>query len=207
MDYQSTKQLRSSWEFSKGALQAFLEWLDDGTESAGNSYIAMQQRLSGYFDRKGCMTPVDLADETMSRVARRLEEEGRIETETPAKYCYVVARFVFLEHIRDSSRRGEVQFDEVNENRRNTGKDTDTEESELKERMLKCLDVCSEKLISADRSMIFRYYIGVERKKIENRQRMAHELGISANALSIRACRIRSKLEGCVKKCADAMEI
>jgi hypothetical protein len=32
---------------------------------------------------------------------------------------------------------------------------------------------------------------------------MAVEMGITVNALSIRACRIRDKLEACVRKCLD----
>jgi hypothetical protein len=39
--------------------------------------------------------------------------------------------------------------------------------------------------------------------KIENRRSLAQTLGITVNALSIRACRIRDKLESCVKKCAS----
>jgi hypothetical protein len=69
--------------------------------------------------------------------------------------------------------------------------------------MLSCLDRCSEKLLSRDREIILRYYIGSERAKIENRRALAQELGISVNALAIRACRIRDKLEACVRGCAD----
>lgn len=60
----------------------------------------MRARLVAYFDHKNCAAPNDLADETLNRVAHRLEEEGIIESETPAKYCYIVARFVFMENVR-----------------------------------------------------------------------------------------------------------
>ena len=39
--------------------------------------------------------------------------------------------------------------------------------------------------------------------KIGNRRALADSLGITINALSIRACRIRDKLEACVKECAN----
>ena len=58
-----------------------------------------------YFGRKRCLSPDDLADETLTRVARRLEEEGAITDTSPARYCYIVARFVFLEHVRSADRR------------------------------------------------------------------------------------------------------
>ena len=68
----------------------------------GLKYLEMRRRLVSYFDRKNCATPDELADETLNRVARRLEEEGAIESETPARYCYIVARFVFMEYLRET---------------------------------------------------------------------------------------------------------
>jgi hypothetical protein len=60
----------------------------------------MRERLVTYFDRKNCLLPDELADETLNRVARRIEEEGKIKSESPAKYCYITARFVFMELLR-----------------------------------------------------------------------------------------------------------
>jgi hypothetical protein len=60
----------------------------------------MRRRLVAYFDRKNCLGPDELADETLNRVARRLEELGAITGTAPAQYCYVTAKFVFLEYLR-----------------------------------------------------------------------------------------------------------
>ena len=68
--------------------------------------------------------------------------------------------------------------------------------------MLDCLERCADKLEPPNREIIFRYYTGKERAKIESRRALAEELGITVNALAIRACRIRDKLEACVKECA-----
>ena len=87
---------------SKDALQRLLNWLDGGANSDGHAYVEMRRRLRDYFGRKNCHTAEDLADETLTRVARRLEEEGITRGETPARYCYIVARFVFLEHLRET---------------------------------------------------------------------------------------------------------
>ncbi|MEP6850061.1 MAG: hypothetical protein ABI999_14475, partial [Acidobacteriota bacterium] len=75
-------------------------------------------------------------------------------------------------------------------------------DKELKEKMLNCLDHCTSNLDEPSRDIIIRYYHGKEREKIDNRRAMAESLGISVNALSIRACRIRDKLEACVGNCA-----
>ncbi|MGH7783281.1 MAG: hypothetical protein ACREO5_05525 [Candidatus Binatia bacterium] len=162
----------------------------------------MLHRLVTYFDRKNSLSPDELADETLNRVARRLEEEGSIESETPAKYCYTVARYVFLESLRSKQTR-DVSLDEVSDGRKKevVAKEIG-EETEIKEKMLACLEQCTAKLDALSCDLIIRYYYGQERVKIDNRRAMAKDLGISMNALSIRACRIRDKLEGCVRKCA-----
>src|SRR6185503_13069821 len=92
------------WVLSPRVFDALLNWLDQGINSSGKTYLEMRQRLVFYFDRKNCSTPDELADETLNRVARRLQEEGTIESETPAKYCYIVARFVFMEQLRNVKR-------------------------------------------------------------------------------------------------------
>ena len=60
--------------------------------------------------------------------------------------------------------------------------------------MLDCLGHCTSRLESVSRQIILRYYEGEVRVKIENRRCLAKSLGITINALSIRACRIRDKL-------------
>lgn len=161
----------------------------------------MRRRLLAYFDRKNCPIPDELADQTFDRVARRLEEEGRIETEAPAKYCYTVARLVFLEHLRarakDQAVRDEIRQEPRDEEQKEANR-------EISERRSECLSRCADKLDSENRKLIFDYYVGKERVKIDNRRALAKALGITINALSIRACRIRDKLELCVRECVGA---
>ncbi len=183
------------------AFRRFLEWLDEGTDSDGQKYLEMRQRLVDYFDRKNALAPDELADETLNRAARRLTEEGQIETETPAKYCYTVARFVFLESLRGREKVS-VPLDEVlpRQSKGFTALETDRG-TENKEKMLDCLEQCTNQLEPISRDIIIRYYYGKERVKIENRRLLAESLSITGNALTIRAYRIRTKLESCVKKC------
>src|SRR5512138_849956 len=91
------------------AFQRLLEWLDEGLNSDGRKYLEMRRRLVAYFERKNCPYPDELADETLNRVARRIEEEGTIEGDAPARYCYITARFVFMEHLRTRQKEGSVQ--------------------------------------------------------------------------------------------------
>lgn len=198
---QKTEQ-KKDWTLNPNAFRRLLDWLDEGADSEGQQYLEMRWRLVSYFDRKNCLTPGELADEALNRVARRLEEEGKIESETPAKYCYIVARFVFMEYLR-AAQKENVPLDDVLRQPQsvNLAAPEPNNEKELKEVMLNCLEQCTGKLEPASRDIIIRYYFGEERVKIENRRALAESLQISMNALTIRACRIRDKLENCVGKC------
>lgn len=180
------------------AFRRLLAWLDQGQDSEGQTYLEMRHRLVSYFDRKNCSGPEDLADETLNRLARRLEEEGTIETETPARYCYILARFVFMEYLR-STQRHQAMLTNMHPPPSQATKVVASDDAE--QRMLTCLEQCMGQLEPAKREIILSYYTGKEREKIDNRRALAQTLGISVNALTIRACRIREKLEDCVREC------
>jgi DNA-directed RNA polymerase specialized sigma24 family protein len=191
-------------EPTAGAFRQFLSWLDEGADSSGEKYLEMRRRLVAYFDRKNCVSADDLADETLNRVARRLAEEGAYPGEAPARYCYITARFVFLEYLR-SDRRLEKSFEEL------PAADVDAKAGVLpdengalisKEHRLDCLEECMANLAEKDRDLILEYYRGEQRAKIERRRTLAEGLRLSLNALSIRACRIRNRLELCVRECS-----
>lgn len=188
-----------SAEAREQTFRRLLAWLDQGVNTNGQSYLAIRERLLGYFDRKNCLNADDLADETLNRVARRLAEEGgNIDTEIPAKYCYIVARFVFMEYLRANEKEIAALADIGRQKNA-----TSPEDRDRKEKMLECLDRCAGKLEASQRELVFDYYSGEQRVKIENRRSLAQTLGITVNALSIRACRIRDKLESCVRECAS----
>jgi DNA-directed RNA polymerase specialized sigma24 family protein len=188
---------KGDWVLTQSAFRQLLDWLDEGVNSDGSRYLEIRKRLVLYFDRKNCLTPDELADETLNRVARRLEEEGTISTDTPAHYCYIVARFVLLEELR---RIPQKALDE------HLVAFPDSSNQQEAQRRLECLERCMENLESDERSLIVNYYQGEQRSKIENRKVIAQKLRVSINALSIRACRIRMKLENCLRKCLSGTE-
>jgi RNA polymerase sigma factor (sigma-70 family) len=197
-----TLERRREWTLTRDSLQRLLNWLDGGADSDGYSYIEMRRRLRDYFARKNCPTAEDLADEALTRVARRLEEEGIALTETPARYCYIVARFVFLEHLRETKSHQIAAHLSGNISLQLPASSAaDAEESGTRERLLACLETCLRELDPLNRRIITRYYIGSERVKIDNRRELAESLGVSPNALTIRASRIRKRLEACVRRC------
>jgi len=203
-DLISRTRLKQDWVPSAEAFERFLAWLDAGAGTPGERYLEMRRRLVRYFDRKQCPRADELSDETLNRVARRLEEEGAIDAATPAQYCYVVARFVFFEYLRRGD-RGAVPYDEAPfpDTRSPALQVADEREPESEDgtRRFRCLEQCLDKLPEAERSLILAYYNDEQSRKIEQRRALAARFGFTPNALAIRACRIRSKLEECVGGC------
>jgi DNA-directed RNA polymerase specialized sigma24 family protein len=158
----------------------------------------MRRRLVTYFDRRNRPAPDLLADDVFDRISRTLEETGRIRVTPPARYCYVVARFVLFEDIRRTERT--VPFDDTRRFARYSDV-SNTSDDEYRERGLDCLGRCLEHLKPEDRALIIEYYRDAKRTRIERRRALAARLGITMNALSIRMWRLRANLEACVGAC------
>jgi DNA-directed RNA polymerase specialized sigma24 family protein len=199
MGQRSRSRVKRDWTPTEPAFRRFLDWLDEGHDSKGERYLEMRRRLVRYFDQKRCATADDLADETLNRVARRLEEEGTITDASPAHYCYIVAKFVFLEHLRLV--RPEVNSDDSDFDAAAIVASSNSPPDQTAQKMLDCLDLCLQKLVPVERDLILEYYRGEQGEKIRRRRELSEKLELSANALSIRACRIRDRLEECVGKC------
>jgi DNA-directed RNA polymerase specialized sigma24 family protein len=196
---------KKDWSPTAGAFRQFLSWLDEGSDSDGEKYLEMRRRLVAYFDRKNCVAPDELADETLNRVARRLEEEEAMIDTPPARYCYITAKFVFLEYLR-SDTHSQTSFAELPPQVIDSVLSTSPPETGAlagKEHLFDCLEECLAKLESTDRNLILGYYHGEQRTRIDSRRGLAASLSVTVNALSIRACRIRNKLELCVRKCSN----
>jgi RNA polymerase sigma factor (sigma-70 family) len=197
--------LEHNWSFHGAAFRRLLHWLDEGADSGGEKYLEIRHRLVLYFARKNCARPDDLADETLNRVARRLEETGGI-TDSPPRYCYIVARFVFLEYYRKAELR-EVSLTDIMVSRQAESSLFAASRPDVaglaKEGRLDCLDRCLGALDQEQRTLLLDYYKDEKSEKIAKRRQIAERLGISVNALSIRACRLREKLQACVRKCCS----
>jgi RNA polymerase sigma factor (sigma-70 family) len=190
---QSSRQESIGTAFSR-----LLDWLDEGVDSHGQRYVEMRRRLVSYFDRRNRPAADDLADETLNRVGRTLEEAGVIETTPPARYCYVVARFVLLEDFRRERRQ--VLFDsDAAAAVRAASRSAPDEDFEMQEERFDCLDRCLAQLPVDQRELVVEYYRDARQQGIEHRRRMADRLGISRNALGVRAFRIREALMKCVQ--------
>ena len=202
--------LREEPALTQLAFTRLLEWLDDGIDSHGERYLEMRRRLVSYFDRRDRPTADELADETLNRIGRTLEQTGVIVTRPPARSCYVVARFVLLEDFRRDRRH--IPLDEPRKadalRARSIGPESPASlvshvvpDSSLMRRELRlaCLDRCLHRLPADQRELAIEYYRS--NGAIQRRRDLAARLSITMNALGIRACRIRDVLRTCVEAC------
>ncbi|HEV2836028.1 MAG TPA: hypothetical protein VGW58_11955 [Pyrinomonadaceae bacterium] len=173
---------------SQESFDAFLKWLDSDREQAAVKYEQIRRDLIKFFSRRGHSEAEDLADETINRVASKLDEIKNKVTGDRRLYFFGVARKVLLEY----QRRKQPQNPPA----------TDTD-SELVELEYRCLEQCISKLSKENRELVLQYYAAEGREKIEQRKLLAERLGIAPNALRIRAYRIRAALQKCLDRCME----
>lgn len=194
---------KKKWALNEKAFALLLNWLDQDSHRAAEKYERLRQKLTLFFERRGCHSPDDLTDETFDRVARQLESGKVNSTETPAWYCYGVAQKILQEYWRGPSKKV-ISLD--SEPSRSDSYPTatinpdDTLESDLNKNHL---GFCLSQLLPEDRNLILKYYEGDHRQRITNRHELSLQLGISPGTLRIRALRIREQLSNCMNRCKN----
>jgi DNA-directed RNA polymerase specialized sigma24 family protein len=176
---------------SREAFDQMLAWLDSDRERAGQKYEEIRCGLIKIFVCQGCSDPECLADETIDRVIHKIQEIVPNYAGNPALYFSGVARYILLEY---KNRIAQLRLLPA-------APPKQIEEGEDIEREYECLDRCIERLTPANRELILEYYREEKRAMIENRKRLAERLGVTPNALRVRADRIRNGLEKCVANC------
>jgi len=161
-------------------------------ERAGEEYERIRKKLIVYFEGRRCSPADEYADEVINRVARRLDEGEDVRDVN--RYVFGVARLLRLEIVRQPQSEGE------NEGFLDRLIAVPEPEIDSKDR-LQFLERCLEELPPESKDMILEYYQGEKREKIDNRGLLAKRYGLSANGLKVRVCRIRGKLEDCIREC------
>ena len=185
--------LKKKWVLTQEAFNRLLASLDADCEQAGQKYERIRLKLIHYFAWRGTTFPEAEADETINRVAQKIEAGEEIKNLNA--YFYGVARLVLAESLRIREKEQEAikraPLAEV------PYKDDDSDSA----RRRVCLAHCLRRLPEESRDLIIEYYQDEQGKKIKRRKDLASRLDIPVNALRIRAHRIRTGLEMCVKEC------
>ena len=182
---------------SSRGFERLLDHLHADRDTAGRTYEQLRRRLVRFFEGRRCAFPDEHADETLNRLARKLDAGETIQDVTT--YVIGIARMVVKEVGRTAARELAVHSASAVPGHVSAHADAATIESS---RLLDCLHACLDQLVPTDRDLIVRYYQNDKRAKIHNRKDLATRLGVEMNALRLRAFRIRAGLERCVEGCA-----
>ena len=181
-------------ELTPEAFKKLLAILDSDPETAGGKYEQLRRKLVKYFEWRGSFISDELADETLNRLARKIDEGEEIEKNVFA-FSLGIARFVLMETLkRPDNRRAEMK--ELITVAAPSG--LREEDDDL---WVVCLRECLRGFSEENRELIIEYYQDEGRARIDEHKMLAARLGLSLNALFSRARRTRDKLEECVTRC------
>lgn len=211
-DQDAPRRRRPGWELNHEAFANMLARLDADEERAAEKYSKICDRLTKFFECRGGASPSDLTDETVNRVARRLQEGDEIRADEPILYFYGVARNVLRERVYRSAATF-LSLDDLLPSE-HPSEDPHRLLDELnarqgRERLLECLSRCLDELPAQSRELLLGYYSDEKQARVERRKQMADSLGITINALKIRVFRIRRTLERRMRQCMelDSLEL
>ena len=180
--------------------ESLLRRLHPNRESAGEKHEDIRWQLTKFFEWNSGFPAEDLVDETLDRVARRLEE---LEIPDVVSFAWGVARNVKHEASRKAARMVPIP-DRPDE----AGFPIDTRNAEDYihdkmefEQQRKCLHACIQRLSPEDRKLFLAYH-HPEGDSNEFRQKLACSLGLTMNALRVRVNRLRNKVEKCTDRYA-----
>jgi RNA polymerase sigma factor (sigma-70 family) len=180
------------WVLTKAAFDKLLANLGDEPELAAERYEELRRMLVKFFEWRATSFPEECADETLNRVARKIDEGLIIQN--ISGYCYGIARLVFLEWAKSPDRKG-VSLDEM------TPVPAALDRAVEEDLEFECFEECLRTLPTDSREVIVQYYGEEKRAMIDSRRQLAESLGIPLNALRSRAQRTRQRLEECITEC------
>lgn len=171
-------------DLSSEVLARFLRTLSSEEAEAARLYTALHESLVRFFELKGLSAPDRAADETIDRVAAKIDRNTPIDDLT--NYAFGVARFVFLEELR----RERIHFRAAQRFYRKNGPPAAVPAA---------LRDCFERLAEAERGLLVGYFSNsLADRRAAHRRLFAAREGISLNTLRIRVARLRRRLEECL---------
>jgi DNA-directed RNA polymerase specialized sigma24 family protein len=182
-------------QLASSPLDHLLAFLDSDRATAAEKYEELRSRIVQMLLWRGIpnANADSSADVVLDRIGAKIRAGEVIDN--VSSYAAGVARFVALEHLR---KKREIAVDELPERMAPSAHD-DTEEADQRLAFLRrCLMEIGEE---SDRRLILLYYDTESNEKTKDaRKALATDLQMSPNALKVRACRLRLKLETCINK-------
>jgi len=174
------------------AFQNLLVRLDTDRNQAGEKYEKLRRSLIKFFEWNSCFPAEDLVDETLDRVARKLDVE---EVRNVPALALGIARNVRLEAHKRSARL--VQISELPQGA-NSARELNLENAIQQKidqgRRAQCVRLCLRRLSAEERKLFLKYH-NPGADAVTERQRLANDYGLTISALRVRINRMREKRE------------
>jgi RNA polymerase sigma factor (sigma-70 family) len=195
-----TNRLKIDNNLTPASFDSLLAVLGPDREAAAMAYLEIRRALYMFFAARGAVNPDEMADETLNRVARRLNEGAQITAENPSSYFYAVARNVWREKRADASVFLSLPDDDQSYATHATPYDlmVGADEQAVEEARREFLANCLEQFPLEERELVISYYKFSGGEKIENRKNLAERHKLSNNTLRQKIARLRSKLAECI---------
>jgi DNA-directed RNA polymerase specialized sigma24 family protein len=166
---------KDRWQLTGETLACLLKALDPQQDAAFERYRRLQQRLIFFFMRHRSAFPEDLADEVINRLARALFE-GRTIANLEA-FALGVARMVeHEEHARIAREQRSLEEAERNRSAQALTSAESDDDLDIKKAALAALP-------PAARELLAHYHEADGAARINARQSLAREMGISMGTL------------------------
>lgn len=185
--------VKQKWTPTARSFYMLLAAFSPEPREAVDKYELARRKLVRYFDHHVQRDAESCADETFDRAMRRIEEGQVVDNLMP--YLFEIAHYIVLEMRKKEQKMSKAVIEIQMQPR-----PAPAEPEELNPR-LDCFDRCLEELPPESRTFILEYFEDEGEAKIKHHKAMAERLGITLNALRLRAHRIRVALEACVAKC------
>lgn len=177
--------------------------LDADQDIAAEKYEVLRMKIIHLLRWRGCAESDadELADQTLDRVAAKLTAGEAIENLNA--FAGGVARFIWLEHSRKN------KADAVGDDLPEIPVEPDLSFLDDADDRMKCLRKCVVVTFTdEDSRLVVGYYDTDAGEKIKDaRKRIADSFGLTLNALKVRACRLRMRLEACINDCLAGVRI
>ena len=117
------------------------------------------------------------------------------------RYSHGVAKNIFYEYLRGE--KAKQRYAEEQKHRFKTSSSEETDDADVREERLKCLEGCMARLKEQDRWMLAEYYRYRGQPKLDYRRKLSEQLNISRSALTLRIFHLKHKLKKCINDCLD----
>lgn len=92
------KAVKNDWSLTQDSFDKLLAWLDPDREQAGEKYEQIHRTLISFFLSQNAYAPEEFADETINRVAQKIDDSVGGYVGNTANDFYEMARIVYRKH-------------------------------------------------------------------------------------------------------------